>query len=100
MPSEAAIRETAHTLARYGSICQQNGLVPIIEPHILSEGDHDIETCADVSERVLSEVMSELQEQNLLLEGLILNVNIVNSGDSCAEKASAEDIAEMTLESL
>lgn len=57
MPSEAAVRETAHSLARYGSICQQNGLVPIIEPEILQDGTHDIEVCAAVSERVFSAVM-------------------------------------------
>lgn len=59
-PSEAAVRETAVTLARYGSICQQNGLVPIIEPEILQDGDHGIEVSAEVSERVLSAVMAEL----------------------------------------
>merc|ERR1711990_94593 len=57
LPSEAAVRETAHSLARYGSICQQNGLVPIIEPEILQDGTHDIEVCAAVSERVFSAVM-------------------------------------------
>ena len=56
-PSDLAIRENAHNLARYGSICQQHGLVPIIEPEILQDGDHDIDTCAEVSERVLSAVM-------------------------------------------
>lgn len=57
LPSEMAVRECAHTLARYGSICQQNGLVPIIEPEILQDGEHDIEVCASVSERVFSAVM-------------------------------------------
>ena len=57
LPSEMAIRECAHTLARYGSICQANGLVPIIEPEILQDGEHDIEVCATVSERVFSAVM-------------------------------------------
>lgn len=59
-PTDAAIRETAHTLARYGSICQQNGLVPIIEPEILQDGEHSIEVAAEVSERVFSAVMGEL----------------------------------------
>jgi len=59
-PSEMAVRETAHSLARYGSICQQNGLVPIIEPEILQDGDHDINVCAAVSERVFTAVMQEL----------------------------------------
>ena len=62
-PSEAAVKETAHSLARYGSICQANGLVPIIEPEILQDGEHDIEVCASVSERVFSAVMQELFNQ-------------------------------------
>ena len=60
LPSDVAIRENAHSLARYGSICQQNGLVPIIEPEILLDGSHTIQTCAAVSERVFSAVMAEL----------------------------------------
>lgn len=60
LPSEVAIAETAHSLARYGSICQENGLVPIIEPEILQDGTHDIARCAEVSERVFSAVMSQL----------------------------------------
>lgn len=59
-PSDVSIQETAHSLARYGSICQQNGLVPIIEPEILIDGDHDIEVCAEVSERVFTAVMKAL----------------------------------------
>jgi len=60
MPSMISIQETAHTLARYGSICQNNGLVPIIEPEILSDGSHDIETCARVSELVFRRVMEAM----------------------------------------
>jgi len=60
LPSQAAVKEIAHSLARYGSICQQNGLVPIIEPEILQDGKHSIDTCAAVSERVFTAVMNEL----------------------------------------
>merc|ERR1712153_103002 len=60
MPSELAVQETAHTLARYGSICQDNGLVPIIEPEILIDGDHNIERCAEVSEHVFAVVMKAM----------------------------------------
>ena len=56
-PSDIAIQEAAHSLARYGAICQENGLVPIIEPEILQDGDHDIEVCAQVSEKVFTAVM-------------------------------------------
>jgi len=79
-PSEVAIQETAHSLARYGIICQHNGLVPIIEPEIITDGDHDIRTCAEVSERVFQAVMAQLIKQGLLLEGLLLKPNMVTPG--------------------
>ena len=99
-PSEAAVRETAHSLARYGSICQQNGLVPIIEPEILQDGTHDIEVCAAVSERVFSAVMSELFNQHLLIEGLLLKPNMVTPGASCEKRANAAEIAWYTVRTL
>ena len=88
LPSEMAIRETAHSLARYGSICQQNGLVPIIEPEILQDGDHSIDVCAAVSERVFSAVMAELFNQRLLIEGLLLKPNMVTPGASCPTRSN------------
>jgi len=100
LPSEAAVQETAHSLARYGSICQQNGLVPIIEPEILQDGDHDIEVCAAVSERVFSAVMRELFNQHLLIEGLMLKPNMVTPGASCTKRASNEEIAWYTVRTL
>ena len=100
LPSEVSVRETAHSLARYGSICQQNGLVPIIEPEILIDGDHSIEVCAEVSERVFRAVMSELQGQKLLIEGLMLKPNMVTPGQACPQQASAEEIAWMTVRTL
>jgi fructose-bisphosphate aldolase class I len=99
-PSDVAIRENAHNLARYGSICQQNGLVPIIEPEILLDGDHDIETCAAVSERVFSAVMSELLNQKLLIEGLLLKPNMITPGASCPKQATNEEIAWYTVRTL
>lgn len=99
-PSEAAIAETAHSLARYGSICQQNGLVPIIEPEILQDGDHTIETCAAVSERVFSAVMQQLFAQHLLIEGLLLKPNMVTPGASCATRANNQEIAWLTVRTL
>lgn len=87
-PSDLSIRETAHTLARYGSICQENGLVPIIEPEILTDGSHTIEVCAEVSERVFRAVMTQLQEHKLLLEGLLIKPNMVTPGSSSTEKKS------------
>ena len=99
-PSEAAIAETAHSLARYGSICQQNGLAPIIEPEILQDGDHSIEVCADVSERVFSAVMQQLFKQHLLIEGLLLKPNMVTPGASCPNRATNQEIAWLTVRTL
>lgn len=99
-PSDVAIRENAHNLARYGSICQQNGLVPIIEPEILQDGDHDIDTCAAVSERVFSAVMQELFNQRLLIEGLLLKPNMVTPGASAAKRNTSEEIAWYTVRTL
>lgn len=99
-PSDLSIRETAHSLARYGSICQDNGLVPIIEPEILTDGSHTIEQCAEVSERVFRAVMTQLQEHRLLLEGLLIKPNMVTPGSSCPEKKSAQEIAWFTVRTL
>lgn len=99
-PTEAAVRENAHNLARYGSICQQNGLVPIIEPEILQDGEHDIDVCAAVSERVFTAVMQELFNQHLLIEGLLLKPNMVTPGASCAKRAKPEEIGWYTVRTL
>lgn len=99
-PSEMAIAETAASLARYGSICQQNGLVPIIEPEILQDGTHTIEVCADVSERVFTAVMQQLFKQKLLIEGLLLKPNMVTPGASCPTRATNQEIAWMTVRTL
>jgi len=100
MPSELSVNETAHTLARYGSICQDNGLVPIIEPEILIDGDHDIDRCAEVSEHVFSVVMKAMIDQKLIIEGCLLKPNMVTPGASCPEKKSAEEIAWYTVRTL
>lgn len=100
LPSELSVQETAHSLARYGAICQDNGLVPIIEPEILIDGDHSIETCAAVSERVFAAVMKAMLDHNLLIEGTLLKPNMVTPGASSTEKKSAGDIAWMTVRTL
>ena len=100
MPSELSVNETAHTLARYGAICQENGLVPIIEPEILTDGSHDIETCAKVSERVFSTVMKAMLDQNLIIEGTLLKPNMVTEGATCETKASPQDVAWLTVRTL
>ena len=100
LPSELAVRETAHTLARYGSICQDNGLVPIIEPEILTDGDHDIETCARISEYVFSTVMKAMLDHHLIIEGTLLKPNMVTEGASCPNKADPAQVAWMTVRTL
>jgi fructose-bisphosphate aldolase class I len=99
-PSEVAIAENAHGLARYASICQDNGLVPIVEPEVLCDGTHTIEECAEASERVYAAVIKELQDQKVLLEGCLLKPNMITPGKECAEKASAAEIAFYTLRTL
>jgi fructose-bisphosphate aldolase class I len=99
-PSEVAITETAHSLARYGMICQHNGLVPIIEPEVISDGKHDIVKCAEVSEKVFNAVMYELITQGLLLEGLILKPNMVTEGSEFGKEATPEEVAFYTVRTL
>ena len=86
MPSEQAIHENAWGLARYAAICQENGLVPIVEPEILSDGPHSAGDCQRVTERVLSEVFSALQKNNILLEGCLLKPNMVTYGSEHPKK--------------
>lgn len=98
-PSDISIKETAHSLARYGNICQHNGIVPIIEPEILTDGDHDIKECARISEKVFNAVMAELIEQGLLLEGLLLKPNMILPGAQ-SEKVCPEEVAFYTVRTL
>jgi fructose-bisphosphate aldolase class I len=96
-PSHNAIHANAHALARYAAICQEGGLVPIVEPEVLMDGDHDIDTCMKVSEWLLKEVYQELYYAGVMLEGTILKPNMVVSGKKCPTQASREEVAEKTL---
>lgn len=87
IPSEQAVLENAWGLARYAAICQENGLVPIVEPEILSDGPHSAEECQKISERVLSVVFSCLQKNNILLEGALLKPNMVTYGSEHPKKS-------------
>ncbi|CAM8878855.1 hypothetical protein QQ045_005066 [Rhodiola kirilowii] len=98
-PSQLAINENANGLARYAIICQENGLVPIVEPEILVDGSHDINKCADVTERVLAACYKALNDHKVLLEGTLLKPNMVTPG-SDAPKATPEVIAEYTVRAL
>jgi len=98
-PSPLAIRENAHGLARYAQICQQNGLVPIVEPEILTDGAHSIDRCAAATEAVLAAVYRALSDHHVLLEGTLLKPNMVTPGSE-AEPASPGDVALATVRAL
>ena len=100
MPSELSVQETAHTLARYAAICQENRLVPIVEPEILTDGPHSIERCAFETERVLTAVFKALNDHHILLEGCLLKPNMVTPGSDNPVKASPGDVAYYTVRSL
>ena len=95
IPSGTCIEANCHALARYAALCQEQGLVPMVEPEVLMDGDHDIETCYEVTEVVLRSLFDALYEQNVMLEGTILKASMVVSGKDCAEQASVEEVAEI-----
>jgi fructose-bisphosphate aldolase, class I len=99
-PTDYAIRVNAQGLARYARICQEGGLVPIVEPEVLMDGSHDINACQAATERTLNAVFEELFQQGVALEGMILKPNMVISGSTCAQQADAETVARMTVETL
>ncbi|XP_069047441.1 fructose-bisphosphate aldolase B [Lepisosteus oculatus] len=99
-PSSLAIAENANVLARYASICQQNGLVPIVEPEILPDGDHDLLRCQYVTEKVLSAVYKALNDHHVYLEGTLLKPNMVTAGHSCSKKYTPQEVAMATVTAL
>jgi fructose-bisphosphate aldolase class I len=99
-PSGTCIESNCHALARYAALCQEAGIVPMVEPEILMDGEHDIDVCYDVTEATLRSLFGSLYEQNVLLEGTILKASMVISGKSCPEQAGAEEVAEMTVRCL
>lgn len=96
-PSIQSLIENANVLARYASICQANRIVPIVEPEILPDGDHDILVCQKTTETVLAYVYKALYDHNIYLEGTLLKPNMVTAGQSCPNKASPEEIATATV---
>merc|ERR1719437_34908 len=99
LPSELAIADTVHTLARYASICQSEKLVPIVEPEIVPNGKHDIYYCAMMTEKVLAAQFKALADHHVYLEGAVLKPNMVKNGIDCP-KPDAETIAELTVQAL
>ncbi|KAF1398084.1 Fructose-bisphosphate aldolase A, partial [Eudyptula minor] len=99
-PTRLAVMENANVLARYASICQQNGIVPIVEPEILPDGDHDLKHCQYVTEKVLAAVYKALSDHHVYLEGTLLKPNMVTPGHACTKKYSPEEIAMATVTAL
>jgi fructose-bisphosphate aldolase class I len=96
-PTYNAIHTNAHALARYAALCQEAGIVPIVEPEVLMDADNTIETCEKVTDWVLSEVFQELYYQKVVLEGIVLKPNMVVSGIKCKTQAGVQEVAERTL---
>jgi len=99
-PSYNAINANAHALARYAALCQENGIVPIVEPEVLMDGDNSIETCEAVTEWVLKETFAQLYYANVALEGMVLKPNMVISGMKAEKRAGVEEVAERTVKIL
>jgi len=99
-PSPQALEENAHGLARYAQICQEQGLVPIVEPEVLTDGDHDIDACAAATQRVWEAVIPALQRFNVCLEGILLKPNMVTAGSTSKRGASVLEVAEHTVRVL
>ncbi|MEO7252053.1 MAG: class I fructose-bisphosphate aldolase [Arenimonas sp.] len=100
IPSGTCIEANSHMLARYAALCQEVGIVPMVEPEVLMDGDHDIEVCYEVTEVTLRSLFGALYDQNVMLEGTILKASMVVSGKDCPEQASIEEVAEMTVRCL
>jgi len=100
IPTRACIEANGHALARYAALCQEAGLVPIVEPEVLMDGNHTIEQCCAATEATLHTLFDQLHMQNVLLEGTILKPNMVLSGLECAQQASVEEVAEMTIDAF
>jgi fructose-bisphosphate aldolase, class I len=100
IPSMTAVRVNAHTLARYAALCQEAQIVPIVEPEVLMDGDHDIDRCYEVTRGVLNKTFRELQAQRVALEGMILKPNMAISGKKSPKQASVAEVAEKTVRLL
>jgi len=99
-PSELSIKSNAHALARYASLVQEAKMVPIVEPEVLMDGNHDINKCYEITSKVLKECYKELKLNNVNLKGTILKPNMILPGNKSKDKSSAEKIAKITLKCL
>ena len=97
LPTRACIDANAHALARYAALCQEAGIVPVVEPEVLMDGDHTLERCRETTEEVLRAVFDQLAVQGVALEGMILKPNMVLPGLTCSKQPSADEVAEATV---
>jgi fructose-bisphosphate aldolase, class I len=100
MPSSACIEANAHALARYAALCQEGGLVPVVEPEVLMDGDHTIERCFEVTEATLHTVFTALRHQRVVLEGMLLKASMVLAGKGGPRQAGVDEVAAATLRCL
>ena len=100
IPTRGCIEANVHALARYAALCQEAGIVPIVEPEVLMDGDHTLEQCCAVTEETLHELYDQLYAQRVVLEGTILKPNMVLSGLDCSEQATVEEVAETTIDAF
>lgn len=100
IPTRACIEANAHALSRYAALCQEAGLVPIVEPEVLMDGNHTLERCFEVTEQVLHIVFEQLYTQGVILEGMILKPNMVVPGLACPKQVSVDEVADATVKCL
>lgn len=100
IPSTACIEANAHALARYAGLCQEAGIVPMVEPEVLMDADNTIERCYEVTEATLKSLFNALNQQDVAIEHTILKVNMVISGKQCATQAGIQEVADMTVRCL
>ena len=100
IPSRGCIEANAQALARYAALCQEAGLVPVVEPEVLMDGDHTLEQCRQVTEEVLRTVFAQLSAQRVMLEGMILKPNMVLPGLACPKQETVDEVADATVKCL
>jgi fructose-bisphosphate aldolase class I len=100
IPSRASIDANSHALARYAALCQEAGLVPVVEPEVLMDGEHTLERCCKVTEEVLETVFGQLYIQGVTLEGMILKPNMVLPGSTCPKQEAVNEVADATVRCL
>lgn len=100
IPTEGCLQANTHALARYAALCQESGLVPIVEPEVLMDGSHTIEKCYEITELALKMTFGQLERQRIKLDGMVLKPNMIISGLKCTKQASVEKVAQLTLECL